>query len=172
VSTRQFQVAASLTGSLAVAAPMDVPAIAMPFELWLRNVRDNVVVELSSRLEIAATAMAALLGMNVVFDELGIRRRFGAKDARMLAVFLSPPVLGGPLPGLTIAGPTFTTLQESLDLMFELRDPLPQLGILGFEFGNSSITRVVHDRPTLPKTAILGKSSCLTITKPQLDYIS
>ena len=38
--------------------------------------------------EIAAAAMRALLGMNVVLDEDGPRRRLGPKDAGMLAMLL------------------------------------------------------------------------------------
>ena len=39
-----------------------------------------------------------------------------------------------------------TVEQEGLDLMLQLRDPLAQLGIFGFEFRYPEVTRVVHDR--------------------------
>jgi hypothetical protein len=55
-------------------------------------------------------------------------------------------------------------------LMLQLRDPPAQLGILGFEFGNPLVARVIHDQRSLPITAEMGKSSCLTITKNQSTY--
>jgi len=136
VGAGQLQVAATLTGSLAVAAPMDVPPIAMPFELRLRNVRDDVVFEFSGVVEFAAAAMGALLGMNVVFDEDGPRRRVGTKDAGMGAMFLPPPIVGGSLPRLALPFGSFASLEKGLDLMFKLGNAPPQLGVLRFEFGN------------------------------------
>jgi len=115
---------------------MDVPTKAMPFELGLGDVGDDVVLELSGRFECAAAAMVALLGMNVVFDKDGPRGWIGAKNAGMLAMFLASPVVGCALPRLAFAFGSFAALEERLDLMFELPDPLPQLGILSFEFGN------------------------------------
>jgi hypothetical protein len=160
----QFQVATTLTGSLAGAATMDVPTITMPLQLGLGDVGDDVVLELSGRFEILAATMLALLRMNVVLDELRIGRRLGPKDARMLAMFLAPPIVGRSLPQLTSVLGTFAALQKCLQLMFELRDPLPQLGILCLEFRNPSIPRVIHDPHSLPKLPISGKSSCLTVT--------
>jgi hypothetical protein len=115
---------------------MDVPAIAMPFELRLGNVGDDVVVEFSGVVEFAAAAMGALLGMNFVFDEYGPRRRIGPKDAGVLAMFLPPSIVGGSLSWLALIFGSFASLEKRLDLMFELRDPLAQLGVLRFEFSN------------------------------------
>jgi hypothetical protein len=164
VGAGQLQVAATLTGSFAVTATMDVSAIAMPFELRLGNVGDDVVFELSGVVEFAAAAMGALLGMNVVFDEDGPRRRIGTKDAGMDAMFLSPPIIGSSLTRLALTLGSFTSLQKGLDLMFELRNAPPQLGVLRFEFGNPLITRVIHDPHSMPENAFFRKSSCLTIT--------
>jgi len=164
VGAGQFEIAATLTGSRAGAAAMDVPAVAMPFELRLGNVGDDVVVELSGRFEVAAAAMMALRGMNVVLDELGLGWRLGSKDARMLAMLLPSAVVSSSLPPLAFALGAFAALQKRLDLVFELRDPLAQLGIFRFEFRNPLITRVIHDPHSLPKNAGSGKISCLTVT--------
>jgi hypothetical protein len=153
-----------LTSSLAMAAAMDMPTIAMPFELGFGKVSNDVVFELTGRFKFAAAAMRALLGMYVVFDEDRIRRRLGAKDAGMLAMFLPPSVIGRTLAGFALVFGPFAALEKGLDLMFKLGDPLPQLGVLGFEFRNPLITRVIHDPHSLPENAISGKSSCLTIT--------
>jgi hypothetical protein len=164
VSAGQFEVAASLAGSFADTAAMDVSTVAMPFELGFGNVGDDVVFELSGRFEFAAAAMRALLRMNVVLDERGPRRRLGAKDAGMLAMLLAASIVRRPLAWRPFRLGAFASLEKGLELMFELRDPPPQLGVLGFEFGNPSITRVVHDPHSLPEIAISRKSSCLTIT--------
>jgi hypothetical protein len=136
VSAGQFQVAASLTGSFAVPATMDMPAIAMPFELRLGNVGDDVVFEFSGVIEFAAAAMGALRGTDFVFDEDGSRRRIGTKNAGVLAMFLPPSIVRGSLSWLALILGTFASLEKGLDLMFELRDPLAQLGVLRFEFSN------------------------------------
>jgi hypothetical protein len=136
VSAGQFEVASPLTGTFAITATMDVSAIAMPFELRLGNVGDDVILEFSGVVEFAAAAMGALLGMNVVFDEDGPRRRIGAKDTGVLAMFLPPPIVGGALFWLALIFGSFASLQKGLNLMFELGDPLAQLGVLRFEFSN------------------------------------
>jgi hypothetical protein len=110
VGAGQFQIAATLTGSLTIPATMDVSAIAMPFELRLRNVGDDVVLELSGVVEFAAAAMGALRGMDFVFDEDGPRRRVGTKDAGMGAMFLPPPIVGGSLTRLALTFGSFTSL--------------------------------------------------------------
>jgi hypothetical protein len=164
VRSGQFEVAASLTGALAATATMDVPAIAMPFELRLGKVGDEVVLELACRFEISRAAVAALLGMNVVVDELGAGRRFGPKGAWMLAMFDQPAILRRSLPRRPLVGAPLTALQKRLQLMLELGNAPPQLGILGFEFRNPLIARVVHDPQSLSKNLIWGKTSCLTVT--------
>jgi hypothetical protein len=136
VGAGQFQIAATLTGSFAVPATMDVSAIAMPFELRLGNVGDDVVLELSGGVEFAAAAMRALLGVNIVFDEDGPCRRIGPKDAGMDAMFLPSPIVGGSLTRLALTFGSFATLEKGLDLMLELRDAPPQLGVLRFELSN------------------------------------
>src|SRR3954453_4152881 len=89
VGARQLQVATPLASSCTGAAAMNVPAIAMPFELGLGEVNDNMVFKLSGRFEVGAAAMRTLLGMNVVLDEGGLRRRLRSKDAWMLAMLLA-----------------------------------------------------------------------------------
>jgi hypothetical protein len=136
VGAGQFEITASLTGSRAAAATMDVPAIAMPFELRLGDIGDDVVFELAGRFEFAAAAMGTLLGMNIVLDEDRSRRRIGPKDAGMVAMLLPPPIVGRALAPRALILGSFAALQKGLNLMFELRNAPPQLGILRFEFGN------------------------------------
>jgi len=97
VATGQFEMPTALTGLLAGTAAMDVPAIAMLFELGLGNVCDDVVIELTGRFEVVAAAMSALLRVNLVLDELGAGRRAGTKDARVPAVLLESLVVGSAL---------------------------------------------------------------------------
>ena len=80
---------------------MNVPAIAMPFEFGLGDVGDEVVFKLSGRCEVGAAAMRALLGMNVVLDELGAGGRLGSEGAWMLAMLLAAAVV--PMALTTIA---------------------------------------------------------------------
>ena len=148
VGAGQFQVATPLARSGTGAAAMHVPAITMPFELGLGDIGDNVVVALSGRFEVVATAMRAVLGMNVVLDELGVRGRFRSEGAGMLAMLLPAAVVGSTLPRRAFGLGALAALQEGLDLMLELRDPLAQRGIFGFEFRNPEITRVVHGHIT------------------------
>ncbi len=136
---------------------MHVPAIAMPFELGLRNVGDDVVFELSGRFQLGAAAMRTLLGMNVVLDEGGAGGRFLSEDAGMLAMRLPASIVGRALPWWAFGLGAFVALQEGLDLMLELRDPLVQLGIFGFEFRNPEITRVVHDRIACQEVRCQGR---------------
>jgi hypothetical protein len=164
VSAGQFQVAAALAGLLATSAKVDMPAIAMPLEFGFRDIGDDVVFKLLGCFKVAAAAVGALLGSNVVFDERGPRGRFGPKDARMFAMFLTPAVVGRTLPWWTAAGSAFAALQKLLYLVLQLRDPPPQFGILGFQFGNSPVPWIIHDRQILPEVAEMGKRKCLTVT--------
>jgi len=164
VGAGQFEIAAALAGLLASAATMDVSAIAMPFEFGFGNVGDDVILEVVGGFEIVAAAMAALLGMNVVFDEAGVRRRFGPKRAWMLAMFLAAAVVGRTLAWRRVFLLAFASLQELLHLMLQLRDPLAQLGVFRFEFRNPLVAWIIHDRCILPKTAERAKTSCLTVT--------
>ena len=52
---------------------------------------DGNEILLAGRFQIVLAAMGALLGMDFVIDELGVRGRFGPKKAAMLAVFLRKP---------------------------------------------------------------------------------
>src|SRR5262249_50031368 len=58
----------------------------------------------------------------------------------------------------------FAPLQERLELMLQLRNPPPQLSVLGFEFGDPLLAWVVHDPCSLRETAETGKRNCLTVT--------
>src|SRR5262249_18513579 len=59
----------------------------------------------------------------------------------------------------------FAPLQERLELMLQLRNPPPQLSVLGFEFGDPLLAWVVHDPCSLRETAETGKRNCLTVTR-------
>ena len=95
VGAGQLQLAATLADLLATAATIDMPAVAMPFDLGFGNIGHDMVVELARGFEVAAAAMGALLGMHVVFDERRVRRRLGAKAARMQAEFLAATIALG-----------------------------------------------------------------------------
>jgi hypothetical protein len=154
VGAGQFKIAASLAGPLASKAAMDVASIAMPFELGFGDVGDDVVVEFAGVFEFAAATMGALLRMHFVFDELGVGRRIGPKDAGMLAMFFAALIVGRALARLAFGLGSFATLKKGLELVFELRNPLAQLGVFGFEFRNPLVAWIIHDRHSLPKNAI------------------
>src|SRR6185503_4572581 len=114
--------------------------------------------------EIVAAAMGALFGMHVVFDENGIRRRFGPERTGMLAMFLAAAVVGSALAWRTPFGFAFASLQELLHPVFQLRNPLAQPGVFRFEFRNPLVAWIIHDRHILPETAEGAKTNCLTVT--------
>jgi hypothetical protein len=153
VGAGQFEIAAALAGLLAAAAPVDVTAIAMPFEFRFGNIGDDVIVKVLGWFEIIAAAMAALFGMDIVFDEGGAGRRFGSEGAGMFAMFLASSVVGCALAWRRALGSALASLQELLDLVFQLRDPLAQLGVFRFELRNPLVAWIIHDRSILPKTA-------------------
>lgn len=161
VRSRQFQIAASLTRLAAVATFHDMPSKAMPFQLRFRDVGDDVIFELASRLEIVAAAVLTRRRMHVMLDEGGIRRRLRTKGARMPPMFLEPAVSRRPLPRRPLSRRALPPLQDRLQLMLQLRDPPPQFGVLRLQFGNSSIARVIHDSRNLNQNAKLGKSKLL-----------
>src|SRR4051812_48610409 len=108
---------------------MDVSAIAMPLEYGFGNVDDEVILEVVGRFGIVAAAVGTLLGMHVVFDEGGVRRRLGPKGAGMLAMLFEPAIIGSALAWRPAIALSLAALQELLHLMFQLRDPLAQLGV-------------------------------------------
>src|SRR5262249_42781167 len=109
-------------------------------------------------------AMRTVLGMDVVLDESGVRRRFRPKDAWMLAVLLAAAIGGRALARGAAAPPPFAPVQERLGVMLPLRNPPPRLSVLGFEFGDPLLAWVVHDPCSLRETAETGKRNCLTVT--------
>jgi hypothetical protein len=109
----------------------------MPFEFGFGNIGDDVIVKVGRHFQIVATTVRALRGPNVVFDKRGSRRRLGPKEARMFAMFLAPPVFARSLPRDAVTGSSLASLVNDLQLVLELRQPPPQLGILGFQLGNA-----------------------------------
>jgi hypothetical protein len=102
--------------------------------------------------------------MNVMFDEGSPRRRLGPKGAWVFAVYLATSIGRRALPRAAPGLAALPALQEGLQLMLQVSNPPPQLGILGFEFGNPLVARVVHDQPSLRETTEMGKRNCLTVT--------
>ncbi len=164
VSARQFQVAASLAGPLAIALAVNVSAEAMPLQLWLGDVRRNVIVELAGRFQSVAAAMPAFLQRYVMLHEIRLGRRLGPKHARMLSMLLATAIGRRPLPRGALGCGTLPPLQNRLKLMFQLRQPPPQLGVLRLQFGNPLVTRVVHDPRSVTENEKPRKRNCLTVT--------
>jgi hypothetical protein len=153
VGAGQFQIATALAGVLTAAATIDVPAVAMPFDLGFGNVGDEMVIELAGRFEVLAAALRTLRGMNVVLDKNRVGRRLGTERAWMFAMFLAPPVGAGILSVLARAARALAALQELLDLLLQFRNPASQFSILRLDVGEplSKLLSVVHDDHTLPK---------------------
>ena len=148
----------------------------MPFELGFGDIGDDVVFEVFGRFEIVAAAVRTLLGPNVVFDERGSRRRLGSKETGMLAMLLETPVIGRTLTLATVAYRPLATLVDVLQLVFELGQLPPQLGVLsmevrirGFQLRDSvqKLLSVIHDDRILPEITETGKRKCLTVTTRQ-----
>src|SRR5262249_1250926 len=79
VRARQFQVAAALAGPLTAPAAGDISAVAMPFDLGLRKIGQDVIFVLAGGFEINGPALGTLLRVDVVFDEDGAGRGWGRK---------------------------------------------------------------------------------------------
>jgi hypothetical protein len=170
VGAGQFKLATGLTRGLAVLADIGMAPIAMPFDLGLGNVSDEVLVELAGGCEVATAAMGTLLGMDIVFDEGRVRRRLRPEAARMFAEFLAATIFRdafriGARPRL------FAALEDGLELLLEVRKPLPQLGVLRLQLGDATVS-VVHDDHNLTENAKPGKRSCLTVTGDEYGKIS
>jgi hypothetical protein len=130
VRAGQFQFTAALAGFLALAAAMDVSAIAMPLDLGFGQVGHDVVFVLAGGLELEAAAMGALGGMNVVFDEDGIGRWLGPKEARVLTVLGAAAVGSGGAGFLARVAGAFTALVDLVELAFQLRQAAPEFSVL------------------------------------------
>jgi hypothetical protein len=55
-----------------------------------------------------------------------------------------------------------------LQLVFELGEPPPQIGVLGLQLGDAiqELLPVVHDGAIVPEIAETEKRKCLTVTTP------
>src|SRR5204862_6268577 len=102
VGAGQFQVATALAGPLTARAAVDVPAVAMPLDLGLGKIGQDVVFVLAGGFEITGPAMGTLLRVEIVFDEDGAGWGLRSKAAGVLAVFLAPAVGAGGV-GITAA---------------------------------------------------------------------
>src|SRR5260370_30508616 len=92
VGTGQFQIAAALARLLTAAAAIKVAPVAIPLELGFRNIGHAVIFELAGRFQIVRTAMATVLGTNILLDEHGVGRPLGSKAAAMYGVLLAAAV--------------------------------------------------------------------------------
>ena len=86
-----------MAGMRAVPAATNMAAIAVPLDLGFGDVGDEVVLVLAGRFEVPAPTMGTLLGINVVFEEDGARRRLRPNGAGVLAVLLPTTVGAGRL---------------------------------------------------------------------------
>jgi hypothetical protein len=117
----------------------------MLLQLGFGNIDDDVIVEFAGRFEVVASAVVACGGSDVMFDERQVRRRFGSGGTGVLAMVRSASIVGRPLPGRLFGCVFFTSLEKLLELVFELGDTVAKLGVFGFEFGQSGVTRVFHN---------------------------
>jgi hypothetical protein len=143
----QLQVATSLAGLVTVVTAVDVSAVAMPLQLGFGEVSLKMIVEGAGRFQFHRAALGTLLGMDIVFDEHRTGRRLGPKGTRVLAMLLAAAVgrrarLARPRRTCPLAA-----LVDLLELVFHLRQAVPQLGVFRFEFGNAiqELLPVVHD---------------------------
>ena len=145
--------------SLTAPAAVDVPAVAMPFELRFGDVGDDVVVEAAGRFEVAAAAMGALRGMDVVFDEVGPRGRFGREGAGMLAMLLRRRSARAFVGSAGRPRGALAALADLLELVFQLGQAAAQLGVFRFQFGVAlpKLLVFVHDPDNLQKQLQDGK---------------
>jgi hypothetical protein len=157
MSAWQFQIAATLTSLFTVSAAMDVSTIAMPFEFRFRYIGDNMIFKFAGRLQVVATATRALCRTNVVLEKDRIRRRIRAENAWMLAMFLTALVLRRPLAWRPFLLGSFAALKKGLNLVFKLRNPTSQFGVLRLELGYPKIAWIVHDPAILATQLQSGK---------------
>jgi hypothetical protein len=171
VRPRQFQLAAALANVLTVAAAATVPPKAVPFKFRLRNIGDDVVVVFAGWLQVRAAALLADVGTHVMLGKFRVRRRSGAKHARVLPMLCTAAISRRPLSSGTLASRAFAPLQKRLQLLLKLRNPPPQLGILSLQFGNPAITWVIHDPRNLTENAKPEKINCLTVTAEEAHQL-
>jgi hypothetical protein len=88
VGAGQFEVAAALAGLLTAATVENVAAEAMPLNLRLGDIGNDVVLELTGCFEIGAAAMGALLGPDIVFEETVPGGGSGRNEPGCLRCFL------------------------------------------------------------------------------------
>jgi hypothetical protein len=136
VRTREFQVAAALASLLTRAATIQMPPVAMPLDLGLRDIGNKMVFELAGRFEIGGTAMRTLLGVNVVFDEFGVWRRLGPEGPGVLAMLLATVVRARAFGGIVTVAGAFAALADLLEFVLQLRQPTTQFGVLRFQLSD------------------------------------
>ncbi len=135
VGAGQFQVAAALAGALALPAAVDVAAVAVPLDLRFGDIGDEVVVTGVGGFEVGRATVGALRGMDLVFDERGVRRGFGTHRAGVLAVLPAAAVGGGAGLGGTLGGRALAALLDLLQLVLQLGHASLQVGVLRLELG-------------------------------------
>ena len=142
VRAGKFEIAAPLRGLVAGSALGDVSSIAVPFELRFRDVGDDVIFESAGVSQVAAAAVGAFVGVDLVLDERSIGRWLEAERAGVSAMLGPSPIVGRALLGRLFGCVLFASLEELLELAFEFGDAFSQLGVLGFEFSKAAVARV------------------------------
>jgi hypothetical protein len=131
----------------------------MPLDLWFGDVGHEMVLELAGRFEVAAAAMAALPGIDVVFDEDRTRRRVGSSNARVLPVLPAAAVRGGWVLRLARAASALAALQDPLEFLLHLAQTASQVGVFRLQRGNAiqKLLLIIHAGRILVKGDTAGK---------------
>src|SRR5262245_22126213 len=137
VGARQFQVAAALARPLTATAAVEVAVVSMPLDLRFGDVGHEMVLELAGRFEVAAAAMAALLGLDVLFDEVRIRRPVGSNNARMSPVLLAAAVRRGCALLFARAARALAALPDLLEFVLHLAQTASQVGVFRLQRGDA-----------------------------------
>jgi len=100
-----------------------------------------MVLELAGGLEVAAAAMRALLGTDVMFDEGGAGRGLGPKGAGVVTVSLAATIGARAMGRVAAPGRTFAAPVDGLQLVFDLGQPAAEVGVLRLQVGDPSLQR-------------------------------
>ena len=108
----------------------------MPLDLGLRDIGNKMVFELAGRFEIAGTAMRTLLGVDVVFDEVGLWWRLGPEGPGVFAMFLATVVRARVFGNLVTVAGASAALADLFEFVLQLRQPTAQIGVLRFQLSD------------------------------------
>jgi hypothetical protein len=131
----------------------------MPLDLRFGVVGHEVVLEPAGRFEVVAATMAALLGMDIVFDEGRTRRRVGPNNARMSPVLLAAAVRRGCALRLARAGCALAALPDLLEFVLQLPQTASQVSVFRLQRGDAiqKLLPIIHAGRILVKGGAAGK---------------